>query len=231
MDVKGKSAKAPAKKRILIVDDHPMMRDGLRQLIANEPDLEVCAEADNAPTALELAASAKPDIAVVDITLRSTNGLELIKDLKIRSPDTAVLALSMHDESLYAERVLRAGGRGYIMKQEGGKKIIEGIRRVLAGGVFVSDQISARILDSFSGRTQNLSPVETLTDREFEVFQLIGQGVSTTEMADKLHVSAKTIEVHRVNIKAKLGIPTAPELIRFAVRWFESDEGRRSRAK
>ena len=231
MDVKGKSAKAPAKKRILIVDDHPMMRDGLRQLIANEPDLEVCAEADDAPTALELAASAKPDIAVVDITLRSTNGLELIKDLKIRSPDTAVLALSMHDESLYAERVLRAGGRGYIMKQEGGKKIIEGIRRVLAGGVFVSDQISARILDSFSGRTQNLSPVETLTDREFEVFQLIGQGVSTTEMADKLHVSAKTIEVHRVNIKAKLGIPTAPELIRFAVRWFESDEGRRSRPK
>jgi DNA-binding NarL/FixJ family response regulator len=231
MDVKGKSAKAPAKKRILIVDDHPMMRDGLRQLIANEPDLEVCAEADDAPTALELAASAKPDIAVVDITLRSTNGLELIKDLKIRSPDTAVLALSMHDESLYAERVLRAGGRGYIMKQEGGKKIIEGIRRVLAGGVFVSDQISARILDSFSGRTQNHSPVETLTDREFEVFQLIGQGVSTTEMADKLHVSAKTIEVHRVNIKAKLGIPTAPELIRFAVRWFESDEGRRSRPK
>lgn len=231
MDVKGKSAKAPAKKRILIVDDHPMMRDGLRQLIANEPDLEVCAEADDAPTALEFAASAKPDIAVVDITLRSTNGLELIKDLKIRSPDTAVLALSMHDESLYAERVLRAGGRGYIMKQEGGKKIIEGIRRVLAGGVFVSEQISARILDSFSGRTQNHSPVETLTDREFEVFQLIGQGVSTSEMADKLHVSAKTIEVHRVNIKAKLGIPTAPELIRFAVRWFESDEGRRSRPK
>ena len=190
---------------------------------------EVCAEADDAPAALELAASCKPDIAVVDITLRSTNGLELIKDLKIRSPDTAVLALSMHDESLYAERVLRAGGRGYIMKQEGGKKIIEGIRRILGGGVFVSDQISARILDSFSGRTQNLSPVETLTDREFEVFQLIAQGVSTTEMAEKLRVSAKTIEVHRVNIKAKLGIPTAPELIRFAVRWLESDEGRSSR--
>ena len=204
-----------------------MMRDGLRQLIANEPDLEVCGEADDAPAALEMAEDCKPDIAVVDITLRSTNGLELIKDLKIRSPNTAVLALSMHDESLYAERVLRAGGRGYIMKQEGGKRIVEGIRRILAGGVFVSDNISARILNAFSGSAQKLSPVETLTDREFEVFQLIGQGLSTQEMADKLHVSVKTIEVHRVNIKTKLNVPTAPELIRFAVRWFESEDGRR----
>jgi DNA-binding NarL/FixJ family response regulator len=228
--VKGKIAK-PSKKRILIVDDHPMMRDGLRQLIANEPDLEICGEADDAPGALELAENCKPDVAVVDITLRSTNGLELIKDLKIRSPQTAVLALSMHDESLYAERVLRAGGRGYIMKQEGGKRIIEGVRRVLAGGVFVSDAISARILDTFSGGKQNRSAVESLTDREFEVFQLIAEGLSTTEMADRLHVSAKTIEVHRVNIKSKLGIPTAPELIRFAVRWLESDEGRRSTQK
>jgi DNA-binding NarL/FixJ family response regulator len=225
--VKGKKAKAPGKKQILIVDDHPMMRDGLRQLIANEPDLEVCGEADDAPAALEMAEDCKPDIAVVDITLRSTNGLELIKDLKIRSPNTAVLALSMHDESLYAERVLRAGGRGYIMKQEGGKRIVEGIRRILGGGVFVSDNISARILNAFSGSAQKLSPVETLTDREFEVFQLIGQGLSTQEMADKLHVSVKTIEVHRVNIKTKLNVPTAPELIRFAVRWFESEDGRR----
>jgi DNA-binding NarL/FixJ family response regulator len=225
--VKGKKAKAPGKKQILIVDDHPMMRDGLRQLIANEPDLEVCGEADDAPAALEMAEDCKPDIAVVDITLRSTNGLELIKDLKIRSPNTAVLALSMHDESLYAERVLRAGGRGYIMKQEGGKRIVEGIRRILGGGVFVSDNISARILNAFSGSAQKLSPVETLTDREFEVFQLIGQGLSTQEMADKLYVSVKTIEVHRVNIKTKLNVPTAPELIRFAVRWFESEDGRR----
>src|ERR1044071_9008424 len=143
-----------------------MMRDGLRQLIASEPDLEICGEAEDVSTALTLAEGLNPDIAIVDITLRSSNGLELIKDLQIRSPQTAVLVLSMHDESLYAERVLKAGGRGYIMKQEGGKKIIEGIRAILAGGVFVSDQISARILDSFSGRTQNLSPVETLTDRE-----------------------------------------------------------------
>jgi DNA-binding NarL/FixJ family response regulator len=223
--VKGKPAK-PSKKRILVVDDHPMMRDGLRQLIATEPDLEVCGEAEDVAEALKLAESLKPDVAIVDITLRSSNGLELIKDLHIRSPDTAVLVLSMHDESLYAERVLRAGGRGYIMKQEGGKKIIEGLRRILSGSAYVSENISARILDSLSGRAQNKSAVSSLTDREFEVFQLIGQGLSTTEMADKLHVSVKTVEVHRVNIKNKLGVPTAPELIRFAVRWLESGEAR-----
>lgn len=221
-----KQAKAPAKKRILIVDDHPMMRDGLRQLIANEPDLEVVAEADDAPAALDAAGEFKPDIAIVDITLRESNGLELIKDLQIRAPQIAVLVLSMHDESLYAERVLRAGGRGYIMKQEGGKRIIEGIRRILSGGAYVSENISSRILNAFSGRSQNTSAVQTLTDREFEVFQLIGQGLSTQEMADKLKVSVKTVEVHRVNIKTKLGIPTAPELIRYAVRWLESGEGR-----
>jgi len=219
--VKGKHAK-PAKTRILIVDDHPMMRDGLRQLIANEPDLEVSGEADDAAGALREAEALKPDVAIVDITLRSSNGLELIKDLHIRSPKTAVLVLSMHDESLYAERVLRAGGRGYIMKQEGGKKIIEGIRQIAGGHTFVSQAISARILDSFSGGGERKSPVERLTDREFEVFQLIGQGLSTKEMADKLHVSVKTIEVHRVNIKEKLNIATAAELIRFAVRWVET---------
>ena len=203
-----------------------MMRDGLRQLISGETDLEVCGEAEDGPAALELAESLKPDAAIVDITLRSTNGLELIKDLRIRSPGTLVLALSMHDESLYAERVLRAGGRGYIMKQEGGKKIMEALRRILLGSAYVSESISAKILDSISGRAK--SPVETLTDREFEVFQLIGQGLSTAEMAAKLRVSVKTIEVHRVNVKNKLGIPTAPELIRFAVRWLESDEARQS---
>ena len=210
-----------AKKRILIVDDHPMMRDGLRQLIANEPDLEVCGEVDDAPAALQQAERLKPDIALVDITLRSGNGLELIKDLQVRVPNTAVLVLSMHDESLYAERVLRAGGRGYIMKQEGGKKIIEGIRQVASGRTFVSETISSKILDSFSRNNAGKSAVETLTDREFEVFQLIGQGLSTKEMAEKLRVSVKTIEVHRVNIKEKLNTPTATELIRFAVRWLE----------
>lgn len=212
-------------KRVFIVDDHPMMRDGLRQLIGNEPDLELCGEADTAALALELAIKTKPDVMLVDITLRNGNGLDLIKDLQASVPDAVVLVLSMHDESLYAERVLRAGGRGYIMKQEGGRKIIEGIRRVADGGTFVSDAIASKIVDIFSRRSHDAeSPVERLTDREFQVFQLIGQGLSTREMAEQLHVSAKTIEVHRVNIKEKLNTPTLPDLIRYAVRWVESEK-------
>jgi DNA-binding NarL/FixJ family response regulator len=149
--------------------------------------------------------------------------LELIKDVVIRAPSTAVLVVSMHDESLYAERVLRAGGRGYIMKQEGGKKLMAAMRHVLGGGTYVSEKMSAKILDIFSGRRAvGSSPIETLTDREFEVFQLLGQGRSTKEIADKLHLSAKTVEVHRVNIKQKLNVATAPELIHFAVRWIDS---------
>ena len=211
------------RKSIFIVDDHPMMREGLAQLIAHESDLAVCGEAEDAAQALEQIEKLKPDLALVDISLRSTNGLELIKDLRIRAPATAILVISMHDESLYAERVLRAGGRGYIMKQEGGKALMTAIRQVLDGRTYVSDKISARIVDIFSGRSsENASSVERLTDREFEVFQLIGRGLSTKEIADKLHVSAKTIEVHRVNIKTKLNVGTAPELIRFAVRWTES---------
>ena len=221
--VKPKGATPIQKKRILVVDDHPMMRDGLRQLVAGEPDLEICGEAEDASSALEQAELLKPDLAIVDITLRSSSGLDFIKDLRIRSPATPVLVLSMHDESLYAERVLRAGGRGYIMKQEGGKKILEGIRQIAAGRTYVSEEVSARILDAFSGaQGEAKSPVDTLTDREFQVFQLIGQGLSTKEMADKLHVSAKTVEVHRVNIKEKLNLHTAPELLRFAVRWTEA---------
>jgi DNA-binding NarL/FixJ family response regulator len=215
------------RKRILIVDDHPMMRDGLRQLIDGEADLEICGEAEDAPAALALAEAEHPDLVLLDITLRSSNGLDLIKDLQIRAPRLAVLVISMHDESLYAERVLRAGGRGYVMKQEGGRKLMEAIRHVLAGKTYVSEKVSARILDQFSGRaTESASPVERLTDREFEVFQLIGQGLSTKEIADKLHVSAKTVEVHRVNIKQKLNVATASELIHFAVRWMNSQAPR-----
>jgi DNA-binding NarL/FixJ family response regulator len=224
MTAKRKSA-STARKKIFIVDDHPMMREGIAQLIAHESDLMVCGEADDATAALDQIEKLKPDLALVDITLRSTSGLELIKDLRIRSPALSILVISMHDESLYAERVLRAGGRGYVMKQEGGKKLMEAIRHVLSGKTYVSEKISAKILDLFSGRpTESSSPVERLTDREFEVFRLIGQGLSTKEIADKLHVSAKTVEVHRVNIKQKLNVGTAPELIRFAVRWVEAEK-------
>jgi DNA-binding NarL/FixJ family response regulator len=214
---------ATQRKTIFIVDDHPMMREGLAQLISQEKDLVVCGEADDAAAALEQIEKLKPNLALVDITLRSSNGLELIKDLAIRAPQTATLVISMHDESLYAERVLRAGGRGYVMKQEGGKKLMEAIRHVLSGKTYVSEKIAAKIFDVFAGRpTEESSPVERLTDREFEVFRLIGGGFSTKQIAEKLHVSAKTVEVHRVNIKQKLNIATAPELMRFAVRWVES---------
>jgi DNA-binding NarL/FixJ family response regulator len=206
------------------VDDHPMMRQGLAQLISAEPDLEVGGEAETAGQALEVIGALKPDLVLADISLPDKNGLELIKDFQSIQPGLPVLVISMHDESLYAERVLRAGGRGYIMKQEGGKKLMEAIRQVLGGQIYVSEKMSARILEIFSGRRveADTSPVGKLTDREFEVFQLIGQGKGTRDIAAKLHLSVKTVEVHRMNIKAKLKLESASELIRFAVRWSET---------
>lgn len=213
-----------SKKKILIVDDHPMMRQGLVQLIGVEKDLCVCGESENAEGALDSVQSLKPDLVLADISLPGKNGLELIKDFQTLQPGLPVLVISMHDESLYAERVLRAGGRGYIMKQEGGKKLMQAIRRVLDGKIYVSEKMSADILETFSGRRAGTesSPVENLTDREFEVFQLIGQGQGTRDIAEKLHLSVKTVDVHRTNIKTKLKLKSASELIRFAVRWIES---------
>jgi DNA-binding NarL/FixJ family response regulator len=219
-----KKSAAQNKKRILIVDDHPMMRQGLAQLIGAESDLAICGESENAEHALDAINSLKPDLVIADISLPGKNGLELIKDFQAIQPDLPILVISMHDESLYAERVLRAGGRGYIMKQEGGKKLMQAIRQVLEGKIYVSEKMSADILEMFSGRRagSESSPVEKLTDREFEVFQLLGQGKGTRDIAEKLHLSVKTVEVHRANIKAKLKLKSASELIRFAVRWSES---------
>jgi DNA-binding NarL/FixJ family response regulator len=202
-----------------------MMREGLAHFIGRQPDMMVCGEAGDAGEALEKVRLLKPNLILADITLPGRNGLELIKDIQSLDARVAVLVLSMHDELFYAERVLRAGGRGYVMKQEGGKKIVEAIRQVTAGHVFLSEKMSARILEVFSGRrlTAGKSAVESLTDREFEVFQLIGQGMATKDLALELHVSPKTIEVHRANIKAKLQIKTMAELIRHAVRWVESE--------
>ena len=215
---------AKTKKRILIVDDHPMMRQGLVQLIGAEADLSVCGEAENAEQALSTVEGLKPDLVLADISLPGKNGLELIKDFQAILPGLPILVISMHDESLYAERVLRAGGRGYIMKQEGGKKLMAAIRQVLNGQIYVSEKMSAEILEMFSGRRSGNegSPVEKLTDREFEVFQLIGQGKGTRDIAAQLHLSIKTVDVHRANIKTKLKLKSAAELIRFAVRWTES---------
>ncbi len=224
--MKTKTGTRPSKasQKVLIVDDHPIMRQGLAQLVNNEPDMTVCGEAENAPQALDLIDKTKPDLALIDITLPGKNGLELIKDIQAMFPGLAILVISMHDESLYAERVLRAGGRGYIMKQEGGKMLLQAIRQVLEGKIYVSEKISAKILEIFSGRRSETSnsPMERLTDREFEVFQMIGQGLATREIADHLHLSVKTVEVHRANIKEKLTLKNAPELIRYAVRWVES---------
>jgi len=211
-------------KRLLIVDDHPMMRTGLAQLIGNEPDLKVVGEADDARQALALVEKNNFDLALLDISLPDKNGLELIKDLRAVRPGLMILVVSMHDEMIYAERVLRAGGRGYIMKQEGGEKFLRAIRQVLSGQIYVSEKMSSRILEIFSGRPTEAvgSPVQKLSDREFEVFQLIGQGIGTRDIAEQLHLSVKTVEVHRANIKKKLSLKTAPDLVRQAVRWFDS---------
>jgi len=216
-------AKSPA-KRVLIVDDHPMMRQGLAQLIDNEPDLKVVAEADTGGQGLDIVVAQKLDLAVVDISLPDKNGLELIKDMRAVKPELPILIVSMHDEALYAERVLRAGARGYIMKQEGGKKLLQAIRQVLTGQIYVSEKMSARILETFSGRRpdETASPVTRLSDREFEVFQLIGQGRGTKDIAQHLNLSVKTVEVHRAKIKEKLSLITATDLVRYAVRWSEA---------
>jgi DNA-binding NarL/FixJ family response regulator len=223
MQAPGKKKSPRSGMRILIVDDHPMMRQGLAQLISSEPDLAVCQEADTAGQALDLVAARKPDLVLLDISLPDRNGLELIKDIHVFCPEVLILVVSMHDETLYAERVLRAGARGYIMKQEGGKKLMAAIRQVLNGQIYVSEKMSAKILEIFSGRRGEAggSPVERLSDREFEVFQLIGEGKGTRDIAGHLRLSVKTVEVHRANIKEKLKVKTATDLVRYAVRWAE----------
>lgn len=216
---------AQNKKRILIVDDHPMMREGLAQLIEHEPDLQTASQADSAAQALQLMSASLPDLLLLDISLPDKNGLELIKDVHTLYPSLPVLVVSMHDESLYAERVLRAGGRGYIMKQEGGKKLMLAIRQVLAGQIYVSERISSKILEGFSGhRADSHSPVEKLSDREFEVFQFLGQGQATRQIAQHLHLSVKTVEVHRANIRKKLRLASGAELVHYAIRWHEAQK-------
>jgi len=200
-----------------------MMRQGLAQLIDHEPDLAACGEADTAALALKRISADRPDLVLADISLPDRSGLELIKDVQALHPGLPVLVVSMHDESLYAERVLRAGGRGYIMKQEGGKRLMRAIRQVLSGQIYVSEKMAAKILEIFSGHRTEVthSPVERLSDREFEVFQLVGQGKGTREIAEHLHLSTKTVEVHRANIKHKLELQRGTDLVRYAIRWTE----------
>jgi DNA-binding NarL/FixJ family response regulator len=211
------------KIKILLVDDHPLVREGLANLIRQQPDMEVYGEAESEPQALQMIGSALPDAAVVDISLENGSGLELIKNIKAMHPAVAMLALSMHDESLYAERALRAGARGYLMKREAAKKVIQGIRTVVAGQLFVSEKIAALMAERFvQGRPGPASPVDLLSDRELEVFQLLGAGQGTRQIADHLHVGFKTVQAYSARIKEKLNLANATELLRAAMQWNDS---------
>jgi DNA-binding NarL/FixJ family response regulator len=226
MATKKAATNRKAPRKIFIVDDHPMMRMGLAEFLNKQPGLTVCGEAGSAQEALAAIGHLNPDLVVVDISLPDKNGIELVKDVVAMHPELPAIVHSMHDEMIYAERALRAGARGYLMKHEGGIKLAEAIRQVLEGRICVSDRMSAKILAIFSGHrnTSESSPVENLSDREFEVFQLVGEGLGTEEIANRLHLSDKTVEVHRVNIKRKLRIATARELTHYAVRWVESQK-------
>ena len=219
------STTKPRKFRVLIVDDHPIFRAGIIQLIDQEPDLTICGEAEHSAKALEVIAVCRPDIAVIDVTLKGRDGVELMKDLKVRHPDLPVLMLSMHDESLYAERALRAGARGYIMKQETTDKVLVAIRRILSGSVYLSDSMAERMLTQYVGQKTPVSssPMEQLSDRELQVFRLLGQGRGTREIAEELHLGRSTIESHRANIKRKLKLQNATALLQHAVQWVESE--------
>jgi len=210
----------------MLVDDHPMMRAGLAQLINKQADMEVCCEAGSAEEALGELPQCNPNLILTDITMPGRGGVEFIKDVLARQQNLPILVVSMHDEIIYAERVLRAGARGYIMKEAGGEKLLSAIRRVLSGQAYVSEQVSARLLDSLTTRRPrgSSSPIAKLSDREFEVFQLIGQGNSTRAIATRLNLSPKTVDVHRGHIKEKLQLKDANSLIRYAVRWVEAPD-------
>ena len=220
---------AAAEKRkvgIFVVDDHPVVRQGIRMLVGQEPDLTVCGDADNASDALTAIEHLKPNLAIVDLSLKSGSGMELIKDLQIRCPKVSILVLSMHDESFYAERALRAGAKGYVNKAEGPEKVIEGIRRILRGEVFLSEKVVSRMLSRLAdGRTANAANLaECLTDRELQVFELIGTGKGAQEIAVQLHLSVKTIETHREHIKQKLKLEGSKDLLKLAIQWVQSEK-------
>jgi DNA-binding NarL/FixJ family response regulator len=210
-----------AKRAVLLVEDHPITRLGLKAVINQQPDLSVSAETDNAASALELVLGKRPDIAVIDISLKTANGIELMKNIAAAAPGLPVLIVSMHDEKIYAERALRAGARGYLMKQEASEKIILAIRSVLKGEIFVSEKTRDNLLHRFTkSKTDDaVFPIDTLSDREMEVFQLIGQGFSTRQIAEQLKLSTKTIDSYREHLKTKLNLSSGSDLVRYAIEW------------
>jgi DNA-binding NarL/FixJ family response regulator len=209
------------KRRVFVVDDHPIVRQGLALLINRESDLMVCGEAEDAHTAVQLVATTNPDILVVDISLNGPDGLDLLKDVRTKHPELPVLILSMHDESIYAERALRAGAQGYIMKQEATEKVLVALRRILSHEIYVSEHIANRMLQRYIGSPSGGTPssIADLTDRELEVFRLIGEGHSTRQIAEELHISVKTVESYQAHIKEKLSLRSARELVQHAIQW------------
>ena len=204
---------------ILIVDDHPLVRAGFAQLIGDTPDLEVCGEAGDMASALQLLDMNTPDLAIIDLSLAGGSGLDLIEHIKARNSEILMLVASMHDESLYAERVLAAGARGYINKQEAQEKIIQAIRQVLKGKVYLSEHMTERILNNMVSRTDDKQGIGALSNRELQVFEMIGQGIAPGKMAKQLNLSIKTIETHQAHIKKKLGVSSAHKLTHRAIRW------------
>lgn len=213
------------KKRVMIVDDHPLVRERLAQIFNHEPDMEVCGEAEDAKQAMEAIRLAAPDLVIVDITLKNSSGLDLIKSIKLHSATLPILVLSMHEESLYAERVLRAGASGYITKHQQPTEVLAAVRRVLAGEVYVSDKMASEFLRSISSGVKSVPhSVDRLTDRELEVLELVGRGLTTREIATKLSLGVATIDTYRARIKEKMNFNNASELLHYAIRWVQDRE-------
>ncbi|HQF37958.1 MAG TPA: response regulator transcription factor [Opitutaceae bacterium] len=215
------------KTRIFIVDDHPLLRKGLGELINQQLDMIICGEAEDAPEALKAICQIRPDLVIVDISLKSQNGIELIKNIKAINPSIQILVLSMHDESIYALRVLKAGAKAYVMKQEVVDKVMEAIRRIRTGKVFVSERVAAQMLSQVvdGNDPSRNSPVDSLSDRELEIVTMIGNGTPTREIAQRLSISIKTVESHRAHIKEKLSLTNATQLVQWCVRWVEETKG------
>jgi DNA-binding NarL/FixJ family response regulator len=215
------SGAAHARWRVLLVDDHPIVRQGLGRLIAGEGDLEVCAEAGTVREARQAIRDHAPDVVVIDISLKEGDGIELVKEVRAHHPSLPMLVLSMHDESVYAERLLAVGANGYIMKQAATRRFIAALRRVLEGGVYVSEAIGARMMHkpAAGGSTPPTDPIQRLSNRELQVLQMVGRGLSTRQVAEALHLSIKTVESHRLRIKRKLELATSSQLVQYAVNW------------
>jgi DNA-binding NarL/FixJ family response regulator len=209
------------KRKVFLVDDHPLVREHLRALLQREQDLEVCGEAGDAPTALSLITREEPDLVILDISLKHSHGLELLKDLQNLLPRLPVLVLSMHDETLYAERALRAGAKGYITKEEATVSVLSAVRKVLAGQVYLSERMAGRMMQKMvkGSPEQAGSPLEALADRELEVFQLVGRGMGTRQIAEELHLGIKTVESYKARIKEKLRLADGNDLLQHAIQW------------